>query len=154
MPCHEYAYTQKQGGADAAIRAVSAYRMMWMLVTFDLPVETKKYRAQATRFRQFLLDQGFEMSQLSNYLRLVNGQEQFDTYVRRIGSNLPERGDVFVFQFTDRQYENIIRFSDQVGEHARKIPNRSRFFEVFEDFRSVTKPQIRCRNSDLGQHRA
>ncbi len=92
---------------------MSAYRLMWMLVTFDLPVETKKQRKDAADFRMFLLDQGFEMSQFSNYLRLVNGREQFDTYVRRVGANLPERGDVFIFQFTDKQYENIVRFSDQ-----------------------------------------
>lgn len=68
------------------------------------------------------------MSQLSNYLRLVNGQEQFDTYTRRIGSSLPERGDVFIFQFTDRQYENIIRFSDQGRRARRKNPEQIALF--------------------------
>lgn len=111
-------YTQTRGERTEPTH-LSAYRLMWMLVTFDLPVDTKRHRAQATKFRQFLLDQGFEMSQLSNYLRLVNGQEQFDTHVRRIETNLPERGDVFIFQFTDRQYEKIVRFSDQ-GRRARK----------------------------------
>lgn len=120
-------FTQKQGGRTQT-SYMSAYRMMWMLVTFDLPVDSKKHRADATKFRQFLLDQGFEMSQLSNYLRLVNGQEQFDTYVRRIGANLPERGDVFVFQFTDRQYENIIRYSDQARRKRRKNPEQIALF--------------------------
>ncbi|MEM6665403.1 MAG: CRISPR-associated endonuclease Cas2 [Pseudomonadota bacterium] len=101
---------------------------MWMLVTFDLPVDTKKHRAEATKFRQFLLDQGFEMSQLSNYLRLVNGQEQFATHVRRIEANLPERGDVFIFQFTDKQYENIVRFSDQSRRARRKNPDQIALF--------------------------
>lgn len=119
--------TQKQGERTQATY-MSAYRMMWMLVTFDLPVDSKKHRAEANKFRQFLLDQGFEMSQLSNYLRLVNGQEQFNTYVRRIGSNLPERGDVFVFQFTDRQYENIIRYSDQSRRKRNKNPEQIALF--------------------------
>lgn len=101
---------------------------MWMLVTFDLPVDTRKHRRQATKFRQFLLDQGFEMSQLSNYLRLVNGQEQFSTYARRIEANLPERGDVFIFQFTDRQYENIVRFSDQSRRARKKNPEQIALF--------------------------
>lgn len=120
-------FTQKQG-ERAQTSYMSAYRMMWMLVTFDLPVDSKKNRADATKFRQFLLDQGFEMSQLSNYLRLVNGQEQFDTYVRRIGANLPERGDVFLFQFTDRQYENIIRYSDQARRKRKKNPEQIALF--------------------------
>lgn len=119
--------TQKRGERTLP-SYMSAYRMMWMLVTFDLPVDTKKHRAEATKFRQFLLDQGFEMSQLSNYLRLVNGQEQFDAFTRRIGSNLPERGDVFIFQFTDRQYENIVRFSDQGRRARQKNPEQIALF--------------------------
>ena len=107
---------------------LSAYRLMWMLATFDLPVETKKQRKAAAKFRAFLLDQGFEMSQFSNYMRFCNGQEHFDTYARRIEANLPERGHVFLFQFTDRQYENIIRFSDQSRRTRRKNPGQLALF--------------------------
>lgn len=97
-------------------------------MTFDLPVETKKQRRAATQFRHFLLDQGFEMSQFSNYLRFCNGKEQFETYVRRIGRNLPDQGDVYIFQFTDRQYENIVRFSDQGRRRQQKNPNQLALF--------------------------
>jgi CRISPR-associated protein Cas2 len=107
---------------------LSAYRLMWLLVTFDLPVETKKQRKAAHDFRVYLLDLGFEMSQLSNYLRFCNGKEQFDSYVRKIESNLPARGDVFVFQFTDRQYENIVRFSDQARRRRQKNPEQLALF--------------------------
>lgn len=107
---------------------LSAYRLMWMLVTFDLPVETKKQRKAATKFRNFLLDQGFEMSQFSNYMRFCNGQEQYDTYARRIEANLPERGHIFLFQFTDRQYENIVRFSDQSRRNRQKNPGQLALF--------------------------
>ena len=120
-------YTQKRGERTEPAY-MSSYRLMWMLVTFDLPVDTKKHRAQATKFRQFLLDQGFEMSQFSNYLRLVNGQEQFDAHARRIETNLPARGDVFIFQFTDRQYENIVRFSDQSRKARKKNPDQIALF--------------------------
>lgn len=107
---------------------LSAYRLMWLLVTFDLPVETKKQRKAAHDFRVYLLDLGFEMSQLSNYLRFCNGKEQFDSYVRKIESNLPARGDVFVFQFTDRQYENIVRFSDQSRRKRQQNPEQLALF--------------------------
>lgn len=107
---------------------LSAYRLMWLLVTFDLPVETRKQRKDAHDFRVYLLDLGFEMSQFSNYLRFCNGKEQFDSYVRKIESNLPARGDVFVFQFTDRQYENIVRFSDQSRRRRQKNPEQLALF--------------------------
>ena len=107
---------------------LSGYQLMWMLVTFDLPVETKPQRHAATKFRMALLDLGFEMSQLSNYLRFCNGKEQFESYVRKIGSQLPEFGDVYIFQFTDRQYENIVRFSDQGRRTPTKNPNQMALF--------------------------
>ncbi|TKT83035.1 CRISPR-associated endonuclease Cas2 [Aquamicrobium sp. LC103] len=101
---------------------------MWILVTFDLPVETRKQRAAATKFRLFLLDQGFEMSQFSNYLRFCNGKEQFEAYARKIEANLPQWGDIYIFQFTDRQYENIVRFSDQRRRRSRKNPEQMALF--------------------------
>ena len=48
----------------------------------------------------------------------------FDAHVRRIEQNLPEYGNVFIFQFTDRQYENIIRFSDQSRRTKQKNPGQ------------------------------
>lgn len=114
--------------ANSGPRHLSGYQIMWMLVTFDLPVETKKQRAAATKFRQHLLDIGFEMSQLSNYLRFCNGKEQFDSYVRQIEGALPEWGDIYIFQFTDRQYENIVRFSDQGRRKRKKNPEQLALF--------------------------
>ena len=101
---------------------------MWMLVTFDLPVETKQQRAAATKFRHALLDLGFEMNQFSNYMRFCNGKERFESYVRKIEALLPPWGEIFVFQFTDRQYENIVRFSDQRRRRQQKNPEQIALF--------------------------
>ena len=109
-------------------RHLSGYQIMWILVTFDLPVETRKQRGAATNFRHYLLDLGFEMSQFSNYIRFCSGKEQFETYVRKIESSLPEWGDIYIFQFTDRQYENIVRFSDQARKKPRKSPDQLALF--------------------------
>lgn len=92
---------------------LSGYRLMWIFVMFDLPVTTREQSRAATRFREFLLDEGFEKSQFSVYARFCNGKEQFEAYMRRIETNLPAKGDVHILSFTDRQYENIVRFSGQ-----------------------------------------
>lgn len=93
---------------------------MWILVMFDLPTDTKLQRKSATRFRDFLLDEGFERSQFSVYARFVNGKEAFTTRISRIERHLPEAGDVQILNFTDRQYRDIIHFSDQGRRAARK----------------------------------
>ncbi len=97
---------------------------MWILVMFDLPTDTKLQRKAATKFREYLLDEGFERSQFSVYARFVNGKEGFATRVRRIEQNLPSWGDVQILNFTDRQYRDIVHFSDQGRRPKRKNPDQ------------------------------
>ncbi len=101
---------------------------MWIFVMFDLPVTTKEQARAATKFREFLLDEGFEKSQFSVYARFCNGKEQFETYMRRVETSLPDRGDVHILSFTDRQYENIVRFSGQRRRRQRKNPDQLALF--------------------------
>lgn len=107
---------------------LSGYRLMWIFVMFDLPVGSKKEMRDATKFREFLLDQGFEMSQFSVYARFCNGKESFESHLRRIEAALPEKGEVHVLTFTDRQYENIVRFSSQRRKRPRKNPDQLAMF--------------------------
>ncbi|PCJ74355.1 MAG: CRISPR-associated endonuclease Cas2 [Rhodobacteraceae bacterium] len=106
------------------LKFLSGYRLLWILVMFDLPTDRKPQRKAATKFREYLLDEGFERSQYSVYARFCNGKEAFDTRVRRIEKNLPGYGDVQILQFTDKQYENIIRFYDQGRQKQKKNPNQ------------------------------
>lgn len=107
---------------------LSGYRLMWIFVMFDLPVGTKKQLRDAAKFRAFLHDEGFEMSQFSVYARFCNGKESFDSHLSRIERNLPEKGDVHILTFTDRQYENIVRFSSQRRKRPRKNPDQLAMF--------------------------
>ena len=50
---------------------LNAYRIMWVLVFFDLPTETKKQRKAAAGFRKDLLKDGFTMFQYSIYTCLL-----------------------------------------------------------------------------------
>src|SRR5690606_32421495 len=107
---------------------MSGYRLMWIFVMFDLPVGTKKQMREATKFREFLLDEGFEMSQFSVYARFCNGLDTYEARLKRIESNLPEKCDVHVLSFTDRQYEGIVRFSSQRRKRHRENPDQLALF--------------------------
>lgn len=104
--------------------ALSGYRLMWMMVLFDLPVGTKKERKAATRFRTFLLDQGFEMSQFSVYMRFCAGKEQVESHTARIRENLPRSGNIHIVSLTDKQYENTVCFHGRKRESDRKSPEQ------------------------------
>lgn len=107
---------------------LSGYRLMWIFVMFDLPVVTKQQSREATRFREFLLDQGFEMSQFSVYARFCNGRDSYDAHLRKIENHLPEKGEIHILTFTDKQYENIVRFSSQRRKRPRKNPDQLALF--------------------------
>lgn len=95
---------------------------------FDLPVTTRAQSRAATKFRQYLLDEGFEKSQFSVYARFCSGKEQFEAYMRRIEDNLPATGEVHILTFTDKQYENIVRFSGQRRRRQKKNPDQLALF--------------------------
>ena len=107
---------------------LSGYRLMWMLVMFDLPVLEKAERKAASDFRKALLDMGFEMSQLSVYMRFCTSQTQLDTYAKRVETLLPAGGKVNVMQFTDKQYVRIITFHGKAKQPALKSPDQ---FDLF-----------------------
>ena len=99
---------------------LNGYRIMWMLVMFDLPVLTEKERKEAGRFRKFLLDLGFERCQLSVYMRCCSGKEKVERHVRRIKDALPTGGQVDILSFTDKQYENIVSFRATIRRDRKK----------------------------------
>ena len=107
---------------------LSGYRLMWMIVLFDLPVLTKRERKDANNFRKFLQDEGFDRCQLSVYMRFCAGKEQTQTYTRRVESALPPSGDVQIIYITDKQYENIVSFSGPSRRPSNKNPEQYTLF--------------------------
>ncbi|PID92893.1 MAG: CRISPR-associated endonuclease Cas2 [Bacteroidetes bacterium] len=85
----------------------NAYRIMWILVLFDLPTETKADRKAATKFRKSLLDDGFTMFQFSIYLRHCPSRENAEVHKKRVRGMLPSYGKVCIFEITDRQFGQI-----------------------------------------------
>jgi CRISP-associated protein Cas1 len=110
--------------ADGRPAALSGYRIMWLVVLFDLPVGTKKERKAATRFRLKLLDLGFEMTQYSVYLRFCAGKEQAEAYERKIEQAMPASGKVHIIAITDKQYENIRTYRGRNREQSPKNPDQ------------------------------
>lgn len=89
---------------------LSGYEVMWTMVLFDLPVVTPEDRRQATKFRTFLLDEGFYMSQYSVYFRVLSGKEALETLQKSIKHHLPPSGKIDIISITDKQYSSIVSF--------------------------------------------
>ncbi len=110
---------------SSTYQPLSHYRVMWILVMFDLPTYTKKHRRNYTLFRNFLLDEGYSQAQYSVYLRHAASQEICENYIQKIKKNLPPSGYVNVIPITDKQYKNIYSFR---GEKEEKMPEKNQLF--------------------------
>jgi len=86
------------------IDRLNAYRIMWVMVFFDLPTETKRERREASQFRKNLMKDGFTMFQYSIYVRHCPSRENADVHNKRVKSFLPDTGYVVIFAITDKQF--------------------------------------------------
>lgn len=97
---------------------LSEYRVMWVLVFFDLPTETKKDKKAYVDFRKNLQKDGFTMFQFSIYIRHCASSENAEVHLKRVKSLLPEFGKVGLLTITDKQFGNIQLFHGKKPEKA------------------------------------
>jgi CRISPR-associated protein Cas2 len=107
---------------------LNAYRVMWTLVMYDLPTETKKERKIAARFRKDLMHDGFNMFQFSMYIRHSASSENADVHKRRVKNNLPEHGKVGILQITDKQFGQMEIFYGTKPTEVQKGPQQLELF--------------------------
>ena len=96
----------------------SEYRIMWVLVFFDLPTDTKKERKAAADFRKQLIQDGFIMFQFSIYIRHCASQENAAVHIKRVKSFLPDYGNVGIICITDKQFGEIELFHGKKPQPA------------------------------------
>jgi CRISPR-associated protein Cas2 len=81
-------------------------KFMRIVVYFDLPVKKANERKAATKFRNFLLKDGYDMVQFSVYSRICCGMDAVRKYKSRLKLNIPEKGSIIVFTMTEKEYES------------------------------------------------
>jgi len=86
---------------------LSQYRIMWVMVYFDLPTLSPKERKEAARFRKNLIQDGFTMFQFSIYVRHCASRENAEVHSIRVRGRIPARGFVVVMSITDKQFGEI-----------------------------------------------
>ena len=107
---------------------LNAYRIMWVLVFFDLPTETKKERKIYADFRKKLLADGFSMFQFSIYLRHCPSRENADVHIKRVRMSLPPAGKVGILTITDKQFGMMeIYYGKKVADPVN-IPQQLELF--------------------------
>ena len=107
---------------------LSEYRIMWVVVFFDLPTETKKDKREYVLFRKRLQMDGFSMFQFSIYVRHCASMENAQVHIKRVKNFLPEFGHVAIMCITDKQFSQIEIFH---GSKERKVISEPIQLELF-----------------------
>ncbi|MDP1764933.1 MAG: CRISPR-associated endonuclease Cas2 [Sediminibacterium sp.] len=107
---------------------INAYRIMWVLVFFDLPTETKKERKTAQDFRKRIMGDGFAMFQFSIYLRHCASMENANVHMTRVQKILPEKGHIGIMSITDKQFGMMKIFQGKKREIPSNTPQQLEMF--------------------------
>jgi len=107
---------------------LNEYKIMWVLVFFDLPTETKADKKRHAKFRKDLLQDGFSMFQFSIYVRHCSSRENADVHIKRVKRFLPEYGQVGILSITDKQFGMMELFHNK---NTASKPPLSQQLELF-----------------------
>ena len=101
---------------------------MWIIVLFDLPTDTKVARKKYTRFRKYLLQDGFTMMQYSVYMRHSSSDENAQVHAKRVKCQLPDDGEVRIIKITDKQFGKIEVYYGKKRIPVETAPHQLQFF--------------------------
>lgn len=107
---------------------LNQYRILWVIVFYDLPTETTKERKVAARFRKEIIQDGFTMFQFSMYLRHCNSRENADVHIKRVKRMLPELGHIGIMTITDKQFGEMELFRGKKIETRPNVPQQLEMF--------------------------
>ena len=101
---------------------------MWVMVFFDLPVETPLDRKNYSLFRKGLIKDGFTMFQFSIYLRHCPSRENAQVHIDRVKKMLPPKGYVCINMITDKQFGMMETFYGKSKEKLKDKPSQLELF--------------------------
>jgi len=99
---------------------LSGYRIVWVIVLFDLPVKEPEERHEYTQFRKALLKDGFDMMQYSVYMRHCPSEENAAVHIGRVRHALPPEGQVRIMKITDKQFGRMDVFWGKLRKKAEQ----------------------------------
>lgn len=86
----------------------SDYRYMRVMIFFDLPTSENVDIKNYTRFRKYLLNNGYIMMQFSIYSKVFPNRDTVKWHIQDLKKNLPPDGSIMCLQVTEKQYQSIV----------------------------------------------
>ena len=100
---------------------MNRYRMVRVLIMFDLPMDDTVAVRHYTQFRKFLIRQGYFMIQYSIYCKLFPNREAAVKHVDILKRNVPVEGHVRVMMVTEKQYSKMVLLTGNKSHQESSI---------------------------------
>lgn len=71
------------------------------------PTNKRGTKTEYTKFRKYLLDQGFILFQNEIYMRVTADKKSNNKYIRSLTEHSPSTGIIRVIEMTEKQYNSI-----------------------------------------------
>jgi CRISPR-associated protein Cas2 len=104
------------------------YRIMWVIVFFDLPTQTKTDTRNYRKFVKKLEEDGFTRFQWSIFMRHCPSMENAQVHIKRVKKNLPPMGHVCILHLTDKQFGMMEVF---LSQNKEELPPSHQQLELF-----------------------
>ena len=108
--------------------AIAELKAMWLMAMFDLPTKTKSERRDYSRFRKYLVGEGFVQLQFSVYAKFCASRDNAEKYYRHIEAAVPPRGNVRLLMVTDKQFGDMVSLYGKTVREIEKKPEQLLFF--------------------------
>ena len=101
------------------------YRMMRLMIMFDLPMETADEKREYRKFRKCLVNEGFLMIQYSVYARVCVSRKTAKFLENRVKKFLPTGGTVQSLMVTEKQYNEMHFLNGNPIKDVRNLSDRT-----------------------------
>ena len=107
---------------------ISEIKSVWLMVMFDLPVGSAEEKRQYSRFRKYLLREGFMQLQFSVYAKFCASRENAQKYFNYLKEAVPPGGKVRLLMITDKQFGEMVSLYGTSLENVEKKPEQMLLF--------------------------
>lgn len=106
---------------------------VWLMVMYDLPTRTKQQRRNAQVYREMILNEGFDMVQLSVYVKYIPNATGARPVYMALKNTVPADGLVRMIRLSDEQWAQQHRF---FGLKTLKVEEKPDVLDIFETWES------------------
>lgn len=83
------------------------YKFMRLIIFFDLPMNSKDEVRIYSKFRKWLIENGYIMMQYSIYCKIFNNRDACVKHIPILKRYVPKKGQIRIMMITEKQYANI-----------------------------------------------